>query len=212
MSNQVPLLSSQRLTCIRQDRVLFEGLNFELNAGDIIQVEGPNGVGKTSLLKILAGLSFANEGDVHYLGKNIRQQAEEYRQNLLYLGHQPGVKGELTAEENLEFNLALHGQPIDNTEQTLNEVDLAGFEDVYASQLSAGQHRRIALGRLWQSTQKIWILDEPFTAIDKSGVNKLENLFLGHIQQGGAIILTTHQDFNLIAEHVKKLTLQYRFE
>lgn len=212
MSNQVPLLSSQRLTCIRQDRVLFEGLNFELNAGDIIQVEGPNGVGKTSLLKILAGLSFANEGDVHYLGKNIRQQAEEYRQNLLYLGHQPGVKGELTAEENLEFNLALHGQPIDNTEQTLNEVDLAGFEDVYASQLSAGQHRRIALGRLWQSTQKIWILDEPFTAIDKSGVNKLEKLFLGHIQQGGAIILTTHQDFNLIAEHVKKLTLQYRFE
>lgn len=212
MSNQVPLLSSQRLTCIRQDRVLFEGLNFELNAGDIIQVEGPNGVGKTSLLKILAGLSFANEGDVHYLGKNIRQQAEEYRQNLLYLGHQPGVKGELTAEENLEFNLALYGQPIDNTEQTLNEVDLAGFEDVYASQLSAGQHRRIALGRLWQSTQKIWILDEPFTAIDKSGVNKLEKLFLGHIQQGGAIILTTHQDFNLIAEHVKKLTLQYRFE
>ncbi|MBU2883103.1 cytochrome c biogenesis heme-transporting ATPase CcmA [Psychrosphaera sp. B3R10] len=212
MSNHVPLLSSKHLTCIRQDRVLFEDLNFELSAGDIIQVEGPNGVGKTSLLKILAGLSFANEGDVLYRGKNIQQQAEEYRQNLLYLGHQPGVKGELTAEENLEFSLALHGQTVADTEQTLSEVDLAGFEDVYASQLSAGQHRRIALGRLWQSTQKIWILDEPFTAIDKSGVSKLEKLFLSHIQQGGAIILTTHQDFNLIASHVTKLTLQYRFD
>lgn len=212
MSDHTPLISAQNLTCIRQDRILFESLSFDVNAGDIVQVEGPNGVGKTSLLRILAGLSYANEGVVRYQTENIQQNSDTYKRSLLYMGHLAGVKGELTAEENLMFSLALQNHNPSNAAQALLDVDLAGFEDSLASNLSAGQHRRIALARLWQSNQKVWILDEPFTAIDKSGVKQLEQLFLRHVENGGVIILTTHQDFLLLSDKVKKLTLQYRFD
>lgn len=214
MSASSPLLSIKGLTCIRQDRVLFESLHFDLHPGDIVQVVGPNGVGKTSLLRIIAGLSVANEGEITFAGKTIDHDPENYHAELLYLGHQPGIKGDLSAEENLAFLMALNNQPVSSeiVEATLAEVELAGFEEAHASQLSAGQHRRIALSRLWQAKQKIWILDEPFTAIDKSGVEKLEKRFLSHIKSGGAIILTTHQDFNLINEHIKVLTLEYQFD
>lgn len=208
------LLSAHGLTCIRQDRVLFADLNFSLAAGDIVQVEGPNGVGKTSLLRILAGLAFPHEGEIRYQGQPVDKVTEEFHQDLLYLGHQAGVKGELTANENLSFLMRLNDQHTDPevVEDTLSEVDLGGFEEAFASQLSAGQHRRIALSRLWRSHHKVWILDEPFTAIDKSGVMKLEQLFAQHIAAGGAIVLTTHQDFNLLKDKVKTLTLNYRYE
>ena len=205
------LLSARGLTCIREERVLFEALDVTISAGDIVQVEGPNGAGKTSLLRILAGLSQPYDGAIYFQDKAIAQQREAFHQNLLYLGHLPGVKGEMTAQENLEFNLALHGLNADCAEQTLAEVNLLGFEDALASHLSAGQHRRISLARLWQSQHKVWILDEPFTAIDKLGVEKLEQLFLQHADNGGCVILTTHQDLSLPAERVKKVTLAYRF-
>lgn len=205
------LLSTHSLTCIREERILFEHLSFSVNAGDIIQIEGPNGAGKTSLMRILAGLSMPYDGNVNFLDRDIFQDKEFYHQELLYLGHKAGVKDELTATENLEFNLALHGMPANEAENTLQEVNLLGFEDAFASQLSAGQHRRISLARLWQSRHKIWILDEPFTAIDKAGVTKLEALFMQHADRGGCIILTTHQDLILCADRVKKLKLEYRF-
>lgn len=206
-----PLLSAKGLTCIREERVLFENLNVQINAGDIVQIEGPNGAGKTSLLRILAGLSQPYDGDIYYLDKLVHEQRETFHQNLLYLGHLPGVKGEMTAQENLEFNLSLHGLDSTSAEDTLTKVNLLGFEDALASHLSAGQHRRISLARLWQSQSKIWILDEPFTAIDKRGVEKLEQLFVQHAQNGGCVILTTHQDLSLPKEQVKKITLAYRF-
>ena len=211
MSNKSTLLSAKNLTCIREERILFEQLSVDIHAGDIVQVEGANGTGKTSLLRILAGLSQPYEGEVHYQHKNITQVRDQYYQNLLFLGHLAGVKGEMTAQENLVFNLALHGLDSEQAEKTLSEVNLLGFEDALASQLSAGQHRRIALARLWQSRAPIWILDEPFTAIDKLGVQKLEQLFLQHAEQGGCVILTTHQDLSLPSERIKKITLQYRF-
>jgi heme exporter protein A len=210
-ANSQPLLRASDLTCIREERILFEALDFAITAGDIVQIEGPNGAGKTSLLRILAGLSKPYDGDIYFQETSIAKQREAFHQELLYLGHLPGVKDEMTAQENLEFNLALHGSSSNTAEQTLSEVNLLGFEDAFASHLSAGQHRRISLARLWQSQAKIWILDEPFTAIDKLGVKKLEALFLQHADNGGCVILTTHQDLSLPAERVKKVTLAYRF-
>ncbi|NQZ86515.1 MAG: cytochrome c biogenesis heme-transporting ATPase CcmA [Colwellia sp.] len=211
LANNQVLLSANGLTCIREDRILFEALNFSVCSGDVIQVEGPNGAGKTSLLRILAGLSQPYDGTVLFREQNIAEQKDDFHQNLLYLGHLPGVKGEMTAQENLVFNLALHGNDCSKAEETLEKVNLLGFEDALASHLSAGQHRRISLARLWQSTAPIWILDEPFTAIDKHGVTQLEQLFLAHAQRGGCVILTTHQDLSFPEDKVKKITLDYRF-
>jgi len=207
-----PLISATNLTCIREERLLFDQLNIEINTGDIVQVEGPNGSGKTSLLRILAGLSQPFEGEVFFNNQLISQSREEFHQSLLYLGHLPGVKGEMSAVENLTFNLALHGTSDSSTdiEQILAEVNLTGFEDSLASHLSAGQHRRISLARLYKSTANIWILDEPFTAIDKQGVHALEQLFKAHIKQGGCVILTTHQDLlTFEPTQIKKITLDY---
>jgi len=210
-NSSATLLSANKLTCIREDRILFEQLDLSVAAGDIIQVEGPNGAGKTSLLRILAGLSVPYEGDVFFRNQPINQDRESFHQNLLYLGHLAGVKGEMTAQENLAFSLALSGLDKNQAEQTLSQVSLLGFEDALASHLSAGQHRRIALAQLWQSQAPIWILDEPFTAIDKLGVEKLEQLFIQHAENGGCVILTTHQDLAMPSTLYKKLTLEYRF-
>ena len=212
IDQSTPLLSATSLTCIREDRLLFDQMDIEISAGDIVQVEGPNGSGKTSLLRILAGLSQPYEGDIFFNNQLINQSREEFHQNLLYLGHLPGVKGEMNAQENLSFNLALHGlnSNVEDIGKTLEKVNLTGFEDSLASHLSAGQHRRISLARLYNSNARIWILDEPFTAIDKQGVDDLEQLFKVHINQGGCVVLTTHQDLlTFEPSQIKKITLDY---
>jgi len=205
------LLSANKLTCIREERILFDELSFDICAGDFIQIEGPNGAGKTSLLRILAGLSRPYDGTVAFNGESITQCRDNYYEQLLYIGHLAGVKGELSAEENLGFNLKLHSDQCQDIEQALANVKLTGFEDALASHLSAGQNRRIALARLWQTQAKIWILDEPFTAIDKAGVRELEALFLQHIDNGGAVVLTSHQDIGLGADRLTRITLDYNF-
>jgi len=207
-----PLISAQNLTCIREERLLFDELSFGIFAGDIVQIEGPNGAGKTSLLRILAGLSRPYSGDVLYLEQDITRTRDEFNENLLYIGHLAGVKSELTAEENLNFNLRISGYDSYQTSDILEKVNLSGFEEALAGHLSAGQHRRTALARLWHTNCKIWILDEPFTAIDKKGVEELERLFLDHASQGGCVIMTTHQDMSLITEpRLRKIKLDYRF-
>lgn len=206
------LLSANELTCIREERILFDGLSFNINAGDIVQIEGPNGAGKTSLLRIIAGLSRPYAGEVKYAGEYITRCRDEFNHDLLYLGHLAGVKSELTAEENLNFNLRISGYDNFDTTALLAKVNLAGFEEALAGHLSAGQHRRTALARLQHSNCKIWILDEPFTAIDKKGVEALEQLFILHAKSGGCVILTTHQDMSIISDDIlRKITLDYRF-
>ena len=207
------MISAVKLTCIREERLLFDELSLDIYPGDIVQLEGPNGSGKTSLLRILSGLSQPYDGHICYKDELISRCREEFHQNLLYFGHLSGVKGEMTAEENLDFNLALHGNKTENGLDFLAKVNLSGFEDSLASHLSAGQHRRIALARLYQSNAPIWILDEPFTAIDKQGVASLEHLFALHAERGGCVILTTHQDLMSIKpEQVKRVTLDYSYD
>ncbi|QIZ78488.1 cytochrome c biogenesis heme-transporting ATPase CcmA [Ferrimonas lipolytica] len=207
-----PLLQAKQLTCIREERILFDDLSFDVYPGDIIQIEGPNGAGKTSLLRILAGLSRPYSGEVYFNNSAITQARDEYHQALLYLGHLPGVKSELTAEENLNFNLKMAGYNDVPLSEILARVNLTGFEDHTAGHLSAGQHRRIALARLWHTEAKIWIVDEPLTAIDKRGVAELEQLFLRHADNGGCVILTTHQDLQLVGpDRLQKLRLEYQF-
>ena len=205
------LIQAEQLTCIREDRILFDSLVFNAESGKVIQIEGPNGAGKTSLLRILAGLSVPYEGRVCFQGVDINEQPEFYHQHLLYLGHHVGVKTEFSALENLRFNLALHNVDSTNIEAALKQVGLLGFEALPAGQLSAGQQRRIALAQLWLTQAKLWILDEPFTAIDKGGVVTLEALMVEHVKQGGCVILTTHQALSIPDEYMQTVTLEYRY-
>ncbi len=185
------------LQCIRDERVLFNQLNFQLNSGQLMQIEGRNGSGKTSLLRILAGLALATEGNILWNGQDIQDNPQEYRQQLCYLGHTASVKADLTPLENLKMTLALVGQQqVCNLETALNAVGLAGFEDVPTRTLSAGQQRRVALARLWLQDAPLWILDEPFTSLDKAAIRLLEELILRHAEHGGMVILTSHHHVN----------------
>ncbi|ANI31374.1 cytochrome C biogenesis protein CcmA [Yersinia entomophaga] len=202
------MLEAKNLSCIRDERTLFKGLSFCIKAGDIVQVEGPNGAGKTSLLRILAGLAQADAGEVHWQGANILRDRAGYHQDLLFLGHQPGIKSVLTPFENLAFYQSAQGDFDENAIwQALENVGLVGYEDLPVAQLSAGQQRRVALARLWLSQAPLWILDEPLTAIDKQGVSELIALFEQQAAAGGMVLLTTHQELGGVRQGVRKISL-----
>lgn len=207
------MFEALNLSCVRDERTLFSGLSFTVEPAEMVQIEGRNGAGKTSLLRILAGLSSPDAGEVRWQGVNTRRQRDAFHQQLLYLGHQPGVKSVLTAFENLAFYQSVNRQSgnrkgdADAIYQALENVGLPGYEDVTVAQMSAGQQRRVALARLWLSDAPLWILDEPLTAIDKEGVATLIALFEQHTQQGGMVLLTTHQDLQGVSRDVRKLRL-----
>ena len=186
-------LESRALACERDGRLLFERLDLQVSAGDMLQISGPNGSGKSSLLRLLAGLMQPSEGEVRIAGKTLARQRAELAQNLLWLGHAAGIKGLLTAEENLAWLCALHRPAsLKQIRDALTAVGLRGFEDVPCHTLSAGQQRRVALARLFLNAPALWILDEPFTALDKQGVAQLERHLTQHCARGGMVILTTH--------------------
>lgn len=173
--------------------MLFENLELQLGAGDMLQISGPNGSGKTSLLRLLAGLMRPTHGQVLLNGKPLERQDSELARILLWIGHAAGIKDLLSPEENLAWLCALH-RPAERKAiwQALEAVGLRGFEDVTCHTLSAGQQRRVALARLYLDSPPLWILDEPFTALDKQGVAQLEQHLAEHCEQGGMVVLTTH--------------------
>ena len=201
----IPLLELNDLACERDERLLFSGLNLPLYAGDIVQVGGPNGAGKTTLLRAIAGISTDFYGQILYFGKPVTDVAWEFACDSLYLGHLPGIKKALTPTENLEWYSAQVGAAV-TINEALAAVGLLGYEDTPCYQLSAGQLRRVALARLHLSRARIWILDEPFTAIDKHGVSQLEALIALQSAKGGVVILTSHQDLSL--PQLKVINLQ----
>ncbi len=201
-----PLLNLIDLSCERDERVLFSGLNAQLMAGDVVQVEGPNGSGKTTLLRLLTSISEDFHGEIHWQGESIQRVKAEYLNHLLYIGHLPGVKKALSPRENLDwFTGVASGHQRCTVEQALDQVGLFGFEDTPCYHLSAGQLRRVALARLFITPARLWVLDEPFTAIDKEGVSNLENLIAEHAAGGGCVILTTHQEMAI--EGVRHINL-----
>lgn len=201
-------LEAAKLECIRDDRTLFSGLDFKLESGQTLLLEGRNGSGKTSLLRILCGIRFPEDGSVSWCGEDIYQLGPDYHEHIAYVGHRDGVKLDLTPHENLIMSRAL-GKPDSRTrvEDALERVDLYGFEDVPARNLSAGQNRRLALARLLVTQSRLWILDEPFTSLDKHGIEVVELLFAEHVSNGGMLALTSHHPINLERSSVKKINL-----
>ncbi|KSW23460.1 cytochrome C biogenesis protein CcmA [Pseudomonas sp. ADP] len=203
-----PLLETVALACERDWRMLFERLDLRLGAGEMLQVVGPNGSGKTSLLRLLCGLMQPTAGQVRLNGRPLEEQRGELARNLLWIGHAAGIKGLLSAEENLAWLCALH-QPADKTAiwRALEAVGLRGFEDVPCHTLSAGQQRRVALARLYLDAPPLWILDEPFTALDKQGVAQLEEHLARHCEDGGLVVLTTHHTLSRMPSGYRDLDL-----
>jgi len=201
-------LEGSGLECIRDDRVLFSGLDFVLGAGRILLLEGRNGSGKTSLLRILCGIRLPEAGAVTWCGEDINRLGPVYYEYIAYVGHRDGLKLDLTPMENLAMARGL-GNPNPDTspEDALHRVDLLGFEDIPTRNLSAGQQRRLALARLLVTRAQLWILDEPFTSLDVHGIELAEELFHEHISLGGMLAMTSHHAVNLDSARVHRINL-----
>lgn len=200
-----PLIEIQELECVRDYTPLFSSLSFKVEAGTITQIGGENGSGKTSLLRILTGLAPAESGQVLWRGEPIQKNRAGYAEALTFIGHLPGIKAQLSPLENLRWLAPSADKP--DCFHALAEVGLRGYEDSPCYALSAGQKRRVALARLYLEQRQVWILDEPFTAIDKKGVEKLEALLVSHAEKGGVVILTTHHELKLGAAKFQQVLL-----
>ena len=193
-----PLLELRDVSCERDDARLFAPLSFGVGAGDIVQIEGANGIGKTSLLRCIGGLSTRFEGEMIWRGQPLSRSRVAFAADSIYFGHATALKAVLSPRENLRWWLSLHGvADVSTIDATLAKVGLFGYEDTPCYQLSAGQQRRVGLARLFLLPVTLWILDEPFTAIDRHGVAELEGWLVAHANAGGAVLLTTHQPLAL---------------
>ena len=223
-------LSVEQLCVERDDVPLLSDVNFKLESGDIAQFAGHNGCGKTTLMRVIAGLISPSRGEVSWNGAPV--QHYDFRAAMLFLGHQTGVKLTMTPIENLRWYFGINGmkspslassteseksvamnasdlRPLNydkQFEEALAKVGLAKYKDFTCYQLSAGQQRRVALARLYLSLAPLWLLDEPFTAIDKEGVGELEILIEAHAARGGIIALTTHQAW--VSKHIRIINLE----
>ena len=184
------------LSCQRGYNELFNNLSFELNSGEILRVSGANGSGKTSLLKILAGLNSAESGRLSI--NNNKVGSYDYQSDIFYLGHLPALSPELYCKENLDYLTQLNNSSSNQSlDEALTNIGLKNFENEYAANLSAGQKRRVVLSALFITQAKVWLLDEPFTALDSDGINVIEAQITKHCNNNGICVLTTHQECNL---------------
>lgn len=190
------LLDVRELTCFRQNRCLFADLSFQLQPGQLFQVKGANGAGKSTLLRTILGLFRQEEGGIFWQQQPTYDCSEQFYDDVLYLGHKFAINNDLTPAQNLAYWSELNLTHNEDFESALAQVGLASVLDVPCHSLSAGQHRRVALARMWLSSAKLWILDEPFTAIDHDGVALIQSKFHQHLESGGMILLTSHQDLS----------------
>jgi heme exporter protein A len=201
------LLQTRNLSCMRNDRLLFGRLNIGLEAGQMLVVEGPNGCGKTSLLRILTGLRMADGGEVLWRGEAIDRLAGDYFEQVNYVGHHDGVKHELSCLENLRLARAMGVPSQQGLDDVLDQVNLYAYGETEVGSLSAGQKRRLALGRLLATDALLWILDEPFTSLDKASMALFSGVFEQHLQRQGVIVMTSHHDISLPAQSLQRLKM-----
>jgi heme exporter protein A len=200
------VLEARELQCERGGRRLFRELSFSLKSGELVRIAGPNGSGKSSLLRILCGLLAPTAGEVRWKGAPIQSLHEEYSKELLYLGHAAGVKDDLSAAENLDIACRLAGQRAraDSIQAALSRFAVP--QGPMLRRLSQGQRRRAALARLLlREAAPLWLLDEPFSALDTQGIEVLNALLRQQLARGGAVAFTTHQDPGLAAARVIEL-------
>jgi heme exporter protein A len=200
--------SANALTCLRNDVVLFSDLGFRLDGGEILQIQGPNGSGKTSLLRILCGLVMPDDGEILWDGKNIHDHRHDYFKEMSYIGHVNGIKMELTALENLAIAGALSVTEKNiSPHKALEKMGLAEYENTPAQKLSSGQRRRLALARLLVTDTRLWILDEPLTALDDYGRQLMRDMISAHAANNGITVLATHDPLNYQQHKITMINL-----
>jgi heme exporter protein A len=194
---------------VRGERLLFTDVSFQLNPGGFIQLTGPNGSGKTSLLRIICGLTRPDAGDIRWDGAHIRTLGEDYSRNLTYLGHRNGIKEELSSLENLQIAGGLAGHELSRAkaEESLAKLGLRGRENLPARFLSEGQRRRSAVARLISCNTPLWILDEVLASLDSAATSLIEFLIGEHLNKGGMAIVATHQELHITAGSFQRLEL-----
>ncbi len=204
-----PALTIHDLACERSERLLFKGLSFGLSASQLLLVQGGNGQGKTSLLRLLTGLGRPDAGEVRWRGEPIARCRDRYHREMAYLGHANGIKDDLNPVENLRFHVALHGRPFEQAQalNTLKRLGLSRCLDLPCRALSFGQRRRVALSALLLAGASLWILDEPLTGLDVTAVALVEGLIRDHLHAGGMVVATTHQVMNLAGVDVQRLVV-----
>ena len=203
------MLEMQNLAARRGGALLFSGLDLSLPPGAALIVSGPNGSGKTTLLRILAGMTQPAEGTLRWRGREIRAFDAALRAEMLFIGHAPALKDELTALENLKSLTELHGvaATLDSLRRALDAWALTRRHALPARVLSQGQRRRIGLARLALLARPLWLLDEPSAALDDAGVATLTAVIAGHLARGGSAVIATHQELSLPAHATRSLSL-----
>ncbi len=201
------VLVAEDLSCLRNDQLLFEGININLLSGEVLQVAGANGSGKTSLLRILSGLALPEEGNISWNGEAIQYVRSKYVQDMHYIGHTNGIKAELTPLENLVIAQALTiPRQGFSCEDALAQMEIEDLADIPVRKLSSGQRRRVALSVLLITQARLWILDEPFTSLDGSSRLVVKQMIEAHACTGGLTVIVTHEPLELPNITFKKIS------